>query len=131
VLGVVVVLDHQPAVARPVQQGAAACRCEDDPGRVLVRRCHEHRLDRRRREGVDVQPEVVDRDRGDPHPPALQLVAGAAGAGVLVADGGDPAAGEHLGEQREALRDPADDHDRRRVGAHPAGAGEPRREGDA
>ena len=130
VLRVVVVFDHQPPVRgpRPLQERAPALRREDDAGRVLVRRGHEHGADRGRGERVDVQPAVVDRDRFEAEPPALQLVAGAAGARVLVADGGDAAAREHLRDQRKALGDPVHDHDLRGIGAHAAGPAQPRRE---
>jgi hypothetical protein len=123
VLGVVVVLDDEQPGAGPREQGAAALGGQDDAGRVLVGRGDEHRV--QVADVVDAQAEVVDRDGDRFEPPALHLVAGAAGARVLVAEGAGAAAGEHLREEREALGDPTRHDDRRRVGPHPAGAGQP------
>ena len=64
-LGVVVVLDDQPLLLGPLDQGGASLRREHRAGRELVRGSEQHRRGLRRGKHVDAQPALVDRDRHD------------------------------------------------------------------
>jgi hypothetical protein len=67
VLGVEVVLDDQrPAPPRPVEQRGAASRREHGPGGELVRGGHQHRIDARRREPVDLEAVAIHGNRHGP-----------------------------------------------------------------
>jgi hypothetical protein len=75
VFGVVVVLDHQPARPRPVEQGAPTLRGEDDASRILVGGRDQDGFQPGRGQRRDVQPGAVHRHRNGLESPALHLVA--------------------------------------------------------
>ena len=106
VLGVVVVLDHQPAACLgPGEEFSASVRSEHDAGRELMRRGHQHRTGVGTCERRDIEPRTVNGDRVEGVEPVVEDAAVAVGAGIFDGAVGDALVAQHLGEEAERSGD--------------------------
>ena len=128
VLGVVVVLDDQAAVAGPLMEVAAPGAVEDHAHGELVRGSEHDRPGPAGAQLVDLQAALIDRDRQRVHLPALQLLPGPERPGVLHRDRRQPGRVERPGQQGQGLGHAGDDD--HLVRGHPdaAVAGQPVRD---
>ena len=122
-LPVVVVLQDQPAGgARPVDSRHAPVRAQLDPGRVLVRRCHQYRADSvQSRQIVSARATFVDVEGRDTQAGARQQVAIDVEAIRLDGHRPYPPRPECLRHQHQTVVETGADDDPLRLGVHPAG----------
>jgi hypothetical protein len=110
VLGVVVVLEHEPpAGGRPLDQGGAACRGEHHTRRELVGRCHDDGVERGRSarlEQLGAKALLVDRDRHGLEPGGRELHPRRPAPRLLEPDSPGAAPDQGAPEDRHALRHP-------------------------
>ncbi|GLX09597.1 hypothetical protein Misp03_65230 [Microbispora sp. NBRC 16548] len=130
-LGVVVVLDDQTALARPAHEVAASAAAQHDAGRELVGRCEQDGGGAQGAQLVHPQALRVHRHRRGVHARVPQVLTRAQRTGILHRDLADAVAGEHPRDKPERLRGPRDDDHVRGVGADAPGAGQPVRHGTA
>src|SRR5690606_10725987 len=123
--GVVVVLDHQAAGARPGGQFAAAPPAEDDPGGELVGGGEHHRAGAGGVQLADPDPVLVDRDRRGFGAAVGQVPADPQRPGLLHRDGADPRLLQDRDQHGQRLGDAGDDEHLVGAGADAAAAGEP------